>query len=68
MICVIKFTDLCEGIFLHWQETEVSEVKYISYEEYKRLLAKEDLDYVPYDVHGQYGQLFDIIEQRYAII
>ncbi|KAK7401025.1 hypothetical protein VNO78_12336 [Psophocarpus tetragonolobus] len=47
------------------QETEVSAVKYISYEEYKRLLAKQDSDYVPYDVNGQYGQLFDIIEKRY---
>ncbi|PRQ50340.1 putative isopentenyl-diphosphate Delta-isomerase [Rosa chinensis] len=47
------------------QETEVSAVKYISYEEYKSLLAKEDPDYVPYDVNGQYGQLFDIIARRY---
>ncbi|XP_028776890.1 nudix hydrolase 3 isoform X2 [Neltuma alba] len=47
------------------QETEVSAVKYIPYEEYKRLLAKEDSDYVPYDVCGQYGQLFDIIKMRY---
>ncbi|XP_054783893.1 nudix hydrolase 3-like isoform X1 [Prosopis cineraria] len=47
------------------QETEVSAVKYISYEEYKQLLAKEDSDYVPYDVYGQYGQLFDIIDMRY---
>ncbi|XP_054782609.1 nudix hydrolase 3-like [Prosopis cineraria] len=50
--------------FTH-QETEVSTVKYISYEEYKRLLAKEDSDYAPYDVHGQYGQLFDTFEMRY---
>jgi len=55
-------------IFLNLQDTEVSAVKYISYEEYKRLLAKEDSDYVPYDVNGQYGQLFDIIEKRYAVI
>lgn len=47
------------------QETEVSAVKYIAYDEYKRLLAIEDSDYVPYDVCGQYGQLFDIIEKRY---
>ncbi|KAI9084547.1 hypothetical protein K1719_033535 [Acacia pycnantha] len=47
------------------QESEVSAVKYLSYEEYKKLLAKEDSDYVPYDVHGQYGQLFDIINMRY---
>jgi len=53
-------------IFCHWQESEVSAVKYISYEEYKRLLAKEDSDYVPYDVNGQYSQLFDVIEKRYV--
>ncbi|XP_057966891.1 nudix hydrolase 3 isoform X2 [Malania oleifera] len=47
------------------QETEVSAVKYISCEEYKSLLAKEDPMYVPYDINGQYGQLFDIIAQRY---
>ncbi|XP_019419325.1 PREDICTED: nudix hydrolase 3 [Lupinus angustifolius] len=47
------------------QETEVSAVKYISCEDYKKLLAKEDSDYVPYDVHGQYGQLFAILEKRY---
>ncbi|RVX13512.1 Nudix hydrolase 3 [Vitis vinifera] len=47
------------------QESEVSAVKYISCEEYKRLLAKEDPEYVPYDVNGKYGQLFDIIAQRY---
>lgn len=48
------------------QETEVSAVKYISCEEYKSLLAKEDSDYVPYDINEQYGQLFDIIAQRYT--
>ncbi|RYR11446.1 hypothetical protein Ahy_B04g068967 [Arachis hypogaea] len=47
------------------QEAEVSAVKYISYGEYKLLLAKGDSEYVPYDVDGQYGQLFDIIEKRY---
>ncbi|XP_065865634.1 nudix hydrolase 3 [Euphorbia lathyris] len=47
------------------QATEVSAVKYISCEEYKGLLAKDHPDYVPYDVNGQYGQLFDIIKQRY---
>ncbi|GMN48060.1 hypothetical protein TIFTF001_017242 [Ficus carica] len=47
------------------QETEVSAVKYISYKEYRSLLAKEDPEHVPYDVNGQYGQLFDIIEKRY---
>ncbi|KAG2723283.1 hypothetical protein I3760_02G163500 [Carya illinoinensis] len=47
------------------QETEVSAVKYISYEEYRCILAKEDPEYVPYDVNGQYGKLFHIIDRRY---
>ncbi|KAH9608014.1 hypothetical protein KSS87_012513 [Heliosperma pusillum] len=47
------------------QETEVSAVKYISCEKYKSLLANEDSDYVPYDVNGKYGQLFNLIAQRY---
>ncbi|GMH14131.1 hypothetical protein Nepgr_015972 [Nepenthes gracilis] len=47
------------------QETEVSAVKYIPCEEYKSLLVKEDPEYVPYNVNGPYGQLFDIIAQRY---
>ncbi|KAK2651745.1 hypothetical protein Ddye_011601 [Dipteronia dyeriana] len=47
------------------QETEVSAVKYIGYEEYRSLLGKEDPGYVPYDINGQYGQLFDIITKRY---
>ncbi|XP_059641061.1 nudix hydrolase 3 isoform X2 [Cornus florida] len=46
-------------------ESEVSAVKYISLEEYKSLLANEDPEYVPYDVNGQYGQLFDVIVKRY---
>ncbi|KAK3219203.1 hypothetical protein Dsin_013173 [Dipteronia sinensis] len=47
------------------QETEVSAVKYIGYEEYRSLLAKEDPGYVPYDINGQYGQLFHVITKRY---
>ncbi|KAF6151242.1 hypothetical protein GIB67_002941 [Kingdonia uniflora] len=47
------------------RETEVSAVKYISWEEYKNLLAKEDPEYVPYDVKGKYGLLFDILSTRY---
>ncbi|KAL3599537.1 hypothetical protein D5086_007455 [Populus alba] len=46
------------------QETEVSAVKYISFEEYRSLLVKEDPDYVPYEVDEQYGQLFEIIRRR----
>lgn len=45
----------------------MSAVKYIHYLEYKNLLANEDPEFVPYDVNGQYGQLFDIITQRYAV-
>ncbi|RID54770.1 hypothetical protein BRARA_G02065 [Brassica rapa] len=46
------------------QKEEVSAVKYIPYEEYRNLLAKEDPAYVPYDVNGDYGKLFEIIRQR----
>ncbi|XP_022721132.1 nudix hydrolase 3 isoform X1 [Durio zibethinus] len=47
------------------QDTEVSDVKYISYGEYRSCLAKEDPEYVPYDINKQYGLLFDIITRRY---
>ncbi|XP_072952824.1 nudix hydrolase 3 isoform X1 [Typha angustifolia] len=47
------------------QESEVSAVKYISCDEYRRFLAAENEDYVPYDINGQYGLLFNIIEERY---
>ncbi|KAG7590750.1 Peptidase family M49 [Arabidopsis suecica] len=46
------------------QKEEVSAVKYVPYEEYRNFLAKEDPAYVPYDVNGEYGKLFDIIRQR----
>ncbi|ERN07090.1 nudix hydrolase 3 isoform X1 [Amborella trichopoda] len=44
---------------------EVSAVRYVPYMEYKSLLANKTQEYVPYDVAGQYGQLFNIIETRY---
>ncbi|KAL6911619.1 hypothetical protein ACP4OV_000424 [Aristida adscensionis] len=47
------------------QESEVSAVKYMRCDEYKKCLAEENREYVPYDVNGQYGQLFSIIEERY---
>ncbi|KAL0297435.1 UNVERIFIED_CONTAM: Nudix hydrolase 3 [Sesamum radiatum] len=47
------------------QESEVSEVKYLSWEEYRSLLAEEDPRFVPYDVNGRYGRLFEIISDRY---
>ncbi|KAE8725075.1 Nudix hydrolase 3 [Hibiscus syriacus] len=46
-------------------DTEVSDVKYISFGEYRSLLAEADPKYVPYDVNKQYGLLFDIITKRY---
>ncbi|KAK8951044.1 Nudix hydrolase 3 [Platanthera zijinensis] len=47
------------------QESEVSSVKYIFWGDYKNLLANGNKEYVPYDVHGQYNILFDVLEQRY---
>ncbi|KAJ8479905.1 hypothetical protein OPV22_023632 [Ensete ventricosum] len=47
------------------QESEVSSVKYIQWKDYKNVLEEGEEQYVPYDVTGQYGQLFIIIEQRY---
>ncbi|XP_020266797.1 nudix hydrolase 3 [Asparagus officinalis] len=47
------------------QETEVSSVKYVNWADYRSLLASGNQEYVPYDVCGQYGKLFNIIEQRY---
>ncbi|WVZ73340.1 hypothetical protein U9M48_021659 [Paspalum notatum var. saurae] len=47
------------------QESEVSAVRYMRCDEYKNCLAKGSEEYVPYDVNGQYGQLFSIIEERY---
>ncbi|EPS60055.1 hypothetical protein M569_14749, partial [Genlisea aurea] len=47
------------------QESEVSAVKYIPFMEYKRLLENEDPHYVPYNLEGQYGQLFVILLSRY---
>ncbi|XP_010532066.1 PREDICTED: nudix hydrolase 3-like isoform X2 [Tarenaya hassleriana] len=49
------------------QDEEVSAIKYISYEEYRSLLAKEDPSYVPHDVNGDYGQIFGIIKRRYQV-
>ncbi|KAJ4831264.1 Nudix hydrolase 3 [Turnera subulata] len=56
-----------EALNLTLEEGKVSSsVKYVSYGEYRSLLAKEDPGYVSYDVNGQYGQLFDIIKKRYT--
>ncbi|GAB2219981.1 hypothetical protein Droror1_Dr00007622 [Drosera rotundifolia] len=47
------------------QETEVSAVKYVHFEDYKSILYNEDPAYVPYNMNGPYRQLFDIIAKRY---
>ncbi|XP_020548311.1 nudix hydrolase 3-like isoform X2 [Sesamum indicum] len=47
------------------QESEVSGMKYLFWEDYRRLLAEGDPGFVPYDVNGQYGTLFEIISERY---
>ncbi|KAL5212822.1 hypothetical protein ABZP36_023669 [Zizania latifolia] len=47
------------------QESEVSAVRYMPCDEYKSCLEKGSGEYVPYDVNGAYGQLFNIIEKRY---
>ncbi|KAL5699873.1 Nudix hydrolase 3 [Ranunculus cassubicifolius] len=47
------------------QDTEVSAVKYISWKEYQQILANEDPHYVPYDMTGQYAQLFNLLSKRY---
>ncbi|XP_060207849.1 nudix hydrolase 3-like [Lycium barbarum] len=46
-------------------ESKVSAVKYMSFEEYRRVLAQKDPDYLPL-ANDEYGQqLFTIIEKRY---
>ncbi|KAG8072724.1 hypothetical protein GUJ93_ZPchr0006g41551 [Zizania palustris] len=47
------------------QESEVSAVRYMPCDEYKSCLENASGEYVPYDVNGTYGQLFNIIEKRY---
>ncbi|KAH9303969.1 hypothetical protein KI387_008373, partial [Taxus chinensis] len=47
------------------QEEEVSEVKYIPWKEFREILRKKDAAYVPYDIDGNYGQLFSILDDRY---
>ncbi|KAK8258600.1 hypothetical protein V6Z12_D02G118400 [Gossypium hirsutum] len=51
-------------ITAHSQDTEVSDVKYISFGEYRSHLAEADPKYVPYDVNKQYGLVFDIITKE----
>eukprot|EP00850_Spirogloea_muscicola_P014423 SM000103S09515 [mRNA] locus=s103:477116:482791:+ [translate_table: standard] len=46
------------------QESEVSAVKYMKWQEYKEALQRDDPHYVPYEVEGDYGRLFHIIKER----
>lgn len=39
-------------------------MRYIPIDEYKSSLAQGDEQYVPYEIEGDYGQLFTIIEER----
>ncbi|EFJ06089.1 hypothetical protein SELMODRAFT_187006 [Selaginella moellendorffii] len=48
------------------QESEVSDVKYMSIEEYKMALIKKDPAYLPYDMDKEYHFLFSSLEKRYA--
>lgn len=53
--------------FIELQESEVSAVEYIPWQEYKTKLAEEHSDYVSYDISGEYGKLFSMIERRYTL-
>lgn len=48
------------------QESEVSMVKYMDWEDYENLLRKGDPAYVPYEVDEGYGKLFSVIRERYT--
>ncbi|BBN14597.1 isopentenyl-diphosphate Delta-isomerase [Marchantia polymorpha subsp. ruderalis] len=47
------------------QESEVVDVKYMGWKNYKEVIAKKDPDYVDYELDGGYGLLFQTIESRY---
>lgn len=46
------------------QESEVSDVKWLDWREYRRHLAENDPHFVPFDVNGLYAQLFLALEKR----
>jgi hypothetical protein len=49
-----------------FQEEEVADVKYIDWKAYREILKNGDPAYVPYEVDGDYGQLFKAIEKRFV--
>jgi hypothetical protein len=46
------------------QESEVSAVKYMKWQDYEEDLRKEDPAYVPADVDGGYSPLFSALRSR----
>jgi len=46
------------------QESEVSAVKYMKWQDYEETLRKEDPAYVPADVDGDYKALFSALRSR----
>ncbi|KAK6116921.1 hypothetical protein DH2020_049296 [Rehmannia glutinosa] len=59
--------DAFELLFVFLQEWLVTEIAILvfCYTFHFKLACKEDPQYVPYDVNGQYGQLFEILSKRY---
>lgn len=49
------------------QESEVSAVKYMKWQDYEEVLRKEDPAYVPADVDGGYSKLFSALRSRYTV-
>ncbi|KAL3680481.1 hypothetical protein R1sor_023437 [Riccia sorocarpa] len=47
------------------QKSEVEEVKYMKWKEYRNVLGQGNPDYVDYNPKGEYGLLFDTIAARY---
>ncbi|KAL9265775.1 Nudix hydrolase 3-like protein [Drosera capensis] len=64
-VCLVTTLDPIPLEAFVLQETEVSAVKYVHFEDYKSILYNEDPAYVPYNMNGPYHQLFDIIAKRY---
>lgn len=65
--CSRKYTESVFMSFIGLQVSEVSAVRYIPWQEYKTKLAEEHSDYVSYDISGEYGKLFSMIERRYTL-
>jgi hypothetical protein len=45
---------------------EVAAVKFIHHEELAQKFRDNDPDFVPCNISGPYGQLFDIVRSRYG--